>query len=391
MIIKRSKYLFFFFRSFPKFELERILSDTQEFEKQIVLIPILYGQEIIISQEEFNWIINIDENIWTEYNQNDDHIRKYLDLGILLEKDSDTDIYIKYLQNETLLIDQKWHIYAALFNFMTKWKDINVNFKSSAVKLDSEEDMKKVIEENGYPPLYYHSIENCAKKIPLVTVNNKTDDFFNLLLRRKTTRNFDKGKEMSFQDLSTLLKYTFGIQGVRSLYDSDIVSVKKTTPSGGGMHSTEVYLLVMRVEGLEPGMYHYNTKEDSLHLIKSYTLDQIVEKANLFTVGQEYCTDASVLFFLSHRYFRNFWKYRKNSSAYSVLLREGGHLCQNIYLIATKLNLGVFTAAINHSNIEIELGLNPFEQGVSMMAGVGVIDTNPEFKLEPIFDEFISN
>ncbi|WP_018675107.1 SagB family peptide dehydrogenase [Riemerella columbina] len=353
------------------------------------MIPILYGKEIIVSRDEFNWIISIDDNKWVSVGESD-LLKKFLNIGVILTNEDTNKKCIQYLENENLLIEQKWHIYAALFNFMTKWKDINVNFKSSAVKLDSEDDMKKVIAQNGYPPSYYHKIDNCLDKIALSYEDKKKDAFFDILLKRKTTRNFDINKKMSFEDLSVLLKYTFGIQGTRSLYESDIVSVKKTSPSGGGMHATEVYLLILRVEGIKQGLYHYNVQEDSLHLIKPYSIEEAIEKANLFTVGQEYCTNASVLFFLAHRYFRNFWKYRKNSSAYSVLLREGGHLCQNIYLIATKLNLGVFTAAINHSNIEDELGLNPFEQGISMMAGVGIIDENPIFNLEPTFNEFIS-
>lgn len=126
-----------------------------------------------------------------------------------------------------MLIEQKWHIYSALFNFMTKWKDIDVNFRIATAKLDSADDMKQMIEENGYPPLFYHQVENFIKTYQLKFEDKKDDEFFKILQKRKTTRNFNPNKKMSFEDLSTILKYTFGVQGIRSLYESNIQSVKK--------------------------------------------------------------------------------------------------------------------------------------------------------------------
>ena len=388
MLLKRSKYIFFFFRNFPSLNLESILENNFEINEEIIAIPILYGKEVKISKKEFEFIISIKENDWAFYNNLDsEFLKKFLEIGVILDKNLEESQ--AFINRENTLIEQQWHIYAALFSTMTKWKDIDVKFKIATAKMDSAEDMKKMIEENGYPPLFYHKVENYINKVKINYPNLKEDSFFNILLQRKTSRNFDKDKKLSFEELSIILKYTFGVHGIRSLYESNIQSVKKTSPSGGGLHSTEAYILVMRVEGLECGMYHYNTNDDNLYLIKKYSKEEAIKKAYQFTAGQEYCSDASVLFFMSHRYYRNYWKYRKNTSAYSVLLREAGHLSQNIYLIATKLNLGVFTAAINHCNIEEELELKNFEQGVSVMVGVGIKDENPVTRIEPIFNEFI--
>ncbi|WP_394265024.1 putative peptide maturation dehydrogenase [Bergeyella zoohelcum] len=389
-LLKRTKYIFFFFRNFPTLNLESIIEKKLEFDEEIIAIPILYGKEVKISKEEFEFLISIKENEWAFYDDiNHDFLNKFLEIGLIFDKDSEKSQ--AFIEKENILIEQQWHIYSALFSSMTKWRDIDVKFKIDSTKMDSAEDMKKTIEENGYPPLFYHKVESYIDKVKINYPNLKEDPFFDILLQRKTTRNFDKKLKLSFEKLSTILKYTFGVHGIRSLYESNIQSVKKTSPSGGGLHSTEVYILVMRVEGLECGLYHYNVNDDNLYLIKKYTEEEAIKKAYQFTAGQEYCTDSSVLFFMSHRFYRNYWKYRKNTAAYSVLLREAGHLSQNIYLIATKLDLGVFTAAINHYNIEEELGLKAFEQGITAMVGIGVKDENPPLRIEPIFEEFVAD
>ena len=53
MLLKRSKYIFFFFRNFPSLNLESILENNFEFNEEIIAIPILYGKEVKISKKEF--------------------------------------------------------------------------------------------------------------------------------------------------------------------------------------------------------------------------------------------------------------------------------------------------------------------------------------------------
>ncbi len=72
-----------------------------------------------------------------------------------------------------------------------------------------------------------------------------------------------------------------------------------------------------------------------------------------------------------------------------MTIRDAAHLCQNLYLICTKLGVGVFTAAINHSNIEEELGLDPYVHGINMMIGCGVVNLKASTNLEPNYDEFL--
>ena len=56
-----------------------------------------------------------------------------------------------------------------------------------------------------------------------------------------------------------VLHHVFGCHGHVPVLDG-IVALKRTSPSGGGLHPVEAYPLVLRVEGVEPGLYHYRAR-----------------------------------------------------------------------------------------------------------------------------------
>jgi SagB-type dehydrogenase family enzyme len=152
----------------------------------------------------------------------------------------------------------------------------------------------------------------------------------------------------------------------------DIIALKKTSPSGGSLHPTEVYLLVINVVGLGPGIYHYNVENHGLELMIKLDQNESRELANEFTAGQSYPRQAQALFIMTSRFYRNFWKYRKHQKAYSVLLMDAAHLSQTFYLVCAELGLGAFiTAAINSINIESKLGLDGFIEGAIAICGCG--------------------
>jgi len=391
MKIKKSKYLFFHHRKYPKIDLNKIfdasVKNELNLENQILAIPILYGQEVIVSSEEFNFITGLSEHEWSEFD-NLEEIKKLLDYGIVL-CDSDNEVYVKYCKREKALNDNKWHIYSAMFNFMTKWKGIDVKLKEEYHDVVSENRIDQLKDFYGMPPNHFHQVddyENKQKK--KLHVTEYDNDFFNTLKKRKTTRVFEKKEKLSFDKFSTMLYYSFGVQGVNNSY-KEIPVLKKTSPSGGSLHPTEVFVFVLNVENLATGFYHYYTKKNELVLLKEYSLEEAKMKAYHFTAGQEYTSNACFLTFLSTRYYRNFWKYMKHTKAYSVTIRDAAHLCQTFYLVDSYLNLGTFTAAINQGDVEDELGLDPYEHGVTMMVGCGIEKKGDYLSsLKPIYNKY---
>jgi SagB-type dehydrogenase family enzyme len=150
------------------------------------------------------------------------------------------------------------------------------------------------------------------------------------------------------------------------------VLLKKTSPSGGGLHPIEAFPLVVDVEGVAPGAYHYRVDRHALDLVRSMSREEARRCVVDFTAGQEYLASAPLLLVLSARFDRFFWKYRNHPRAYGVLLMDAAHLSQTLYLLCAELGLGAFvTAAVNGANIEELLGLDPLRHGVLAICGCG--------------------
>ena len=191
---------------------------------------------------------------------------------------------------------------------------------------------------------------------------------------------------MTTEQLSTLLRTVFGSQGLID-HGNGYVLQKKTSPSGGALHPIEAYPLIRRVEGFEPGLYHYDVERHALELIEPLDRgrgDRVPATAQ--PAGRRHFRHAQVAFVLTARFRRNFWKYWAQQDQYGVLLLDAGHLSQTLYLLATELGLGAFvTAVINHDDIGARLGLDRYDEGALAICGCGVPGPS---KLVPTFTPF---
>jgi SagB-type dehydrogenase family enzyme len=149
-------------------------------------------------------------------------------------------------------------------------------------------------------------------------------------------------------------------------------AMRKRVPSGGGMHPIEAYPLVIDVEGLTPGWYHYRAHEHVLAPILTLAREDARARIERLAAGQRYFAGAAMIVALSLRFPRHHWKYARHARAYRVMLMETGHVGQTFYLAATELGLGAFfTAAINDADIDAELGLDGVEEGCVALLGCG--------------------
>jgi SagB-type dehydrogenase family enzyme len=114
--------------------------------------------------------------------------------------------------------------------------------------------------------------------------------------------------------------------------------LRKLYPSGGSLHSLEVYVIPVRCAGLEPGIYRYLGIEHALCRAGSPgpDVDLLLEEARQGTGGK--LPDVpSVLLVMTTRFRRVTRKYQ--SMAYSLILKEVGALFQTLYLVATAMDL----------------------------------------------------
>src|SRR5947209_15625689 len=130
-----------------------------------------------------------------------------------------------------------------------------------------------------------------ADAFRLPTHEIASDTFFETLHARRTHREFAKGK-VSLENVSKLLQTTWGVQG----YVQTNVFGRlpyKTSPSGGARHPGEVYLVALRVKGLERGLYHYQPKDNFLTKIPGKAS---ARRASAYCRDQPYFGEAAAPF-----------------------------------------------------------------------------------------------
>lgn len=194
--------------------------------------------------------------------------------------------------------------------------------------------------------------------------------FDDLLARRATCRNFDTARPLPEPLFAQMLQRVFAAQA-QVRVGEDTAFLKKTSPSGGGLHPTEAYLIVQNVQGIPPGLYHYHPVDHALEPLPAPTLP-LAEFARLALAGQHWFAEAPVLAVLTPRFGRSFWKYRHHAKAYRALVLDSGHLSQTLYLAATESGLGAFvTSAINEVDIERGFGFDPLLEGPLAICGFG--------------------
>jgi SagB-type dehydrogenase family enzyme len=192
-------------------------------------------------------------------------------------------------------------------------------------------------------------------------------EFVQVLRNRRTWRKFS-ASPVPQQELGEILELTFGIQqwvDVPGLARA----ATKTSPSGGGLHPIEAYVVVRRVRGLRGGIYHYNAKEHQLEWLRS-GLSREALKKNLG--NQWWFADAAFFVLMTAVFPRTRWKYHF-PRVYRAILLEAGHLCQTFCLAATWRGLAPFcTIALADSQWEKFLGIDGVNESIVYAAGAGV-------------------
>lgn len=139
--------------------------------------------------------------------------------------------------------------------------------------------------------------------------------------------------------LSALLYHAARIKAVREPDPTQALTYAATQrpgASGGAIHALELYLAVSRCDGLAPGFYHYDPLAHALeHLAELGPDHHRLLQAACQATGTAQPPD--VLISMAARFQRNSWKYQ--SIAYALILKDLGALYQQLYLVATALQL----------------------------------------------------
>jgi SagB-type dehydrogenase family enzyme len=209
-------------------------------------------------------------------------------------------------------------------------------------------------------------------KLPRTRAEN---EFRTVLKERRTWRKFGR-EAVKLEALAQILELTFAIQGWVDVPGLGRAATK-TSPSGGGLHPIEAYVLAQRVKGLKPGIYHYNAERHELEWLRKGVSRRTLQRS----LGHQWWfTRGAFLVLMTAVFGRTQWKYDE-PRAYRVVLAEAGHLCQTFCLTATWLGLAPFcTMALEDTKWEEWLGIDGVSESILYVAGAGSRPSEGEMK-----------
>ncbi len=157
------------------------------------------------------------------------------------------------------------------------------------------------------------------------------------LERRRSVREHDPASPITVAQLGELLYRSMRRRDGFTAPDGQEL-VDRPYPSGGSIHELEVYPLVVSCQGIEPGLWHYDTAGHALERVAEPgpATQVLVQRARASALLE---ADPQVLLVVTARFGRVMWKYE--TIAYSLVLKHVGVLYQTLYLVGTAMNLAV--------------------------------------------------
>ena len=172
-----------------------------------------------------------------------------------------------------------------------------------------------------------------GSRIPLPAPASLDRPLGEVIRRRRSQRAF-ADRPIAPDVLSALLESGYGVTRVLPPEDERPALSLRAVPSGGALYPLELYAGVVRVDELEPGLYHFDPLCSGLEVLRSSLAAD--ELATLSTYP-EIASSCSVLVFIAAIFGRTRFKY--GLRGYRFALLEAGHVAQNVTLAAASLGL----------------------------------------------------
>jgi len=181
--------------------------------------------------------------------------------------------------------------------------------------------------------------------IPLPVVKDIPDTLSKVILARSSRRDFLN--TLTLSDLSSLLYY-----GLGEVHNAELGGKgTRAYASGGALYPLEGYVLLFKeMEGLEPGVYHYNVNTHDLSFIYKKKIDkELFEKMVIY----DFSHNAHFAILLTAVIGRSYPKYKEH--AYRFALIEAGEISQNLALVSAALDVDSVSIGVLSSDIVEEL------------------------------------
>ncbi|MBR9985582.1 MAG: SagB/ThcOx family dehydrogenase [Desulfosarcina sp.] len=148
-------------------------------------------------------------------------------------------------------------------------------------------------------------------------------DYFDLMNRLQAVESSGPGAP-DRQTLTTAFRLTHDITA-RAMH-AGTPFYYRSVASAGALYPFEIYLAVHHLDGMDPGVYHFDLFDFCLTTLRHGSVPEIppVDRT------------VSATFYISGIFFRSAWKYRNR--AYRYVLLDAGHLLENLRLALDALH-----------------------------------------------------
>lgn len=187
------------------------------------------------------------------------------------------------------------------------------------------------------------------------------------LALRRSVRTFED-RAISLRDLGQL---SWSGQGITQPASANRPALR-TAPSAGALYPLELYVVAGKVEGLAPGVYHY---EPALHRLRPVAEGDRRAALARAALNQAAVSSAPAVFVVAAVVGRTTPRYGERAPRYVHM--EVGAAVENILLQAVALGLGgVFVGAFQDAQVGQALGILPPEEVLALVP-VGPPRTSP--------------
>ena len=186
-----------------------------------------------------------------------------------------------------------------------------------------------------------------TKRIKLSDNKELKSERLNVLIeifnKRKSTRNYDE-KGITFDELSVLLSTSYynvceNIFTNSKTKKSQVFHPRRNIASGGGLYPVDIYVICLKVDGLDNGIYYYNIDNECIEGVNSFENNQEILDS-FFSKNRtdiEFDKISGFIVFVGNLN-RVSIKYRDRGLIYSII--DVGALMQCFYITSATLNIG---------------------------------------------------
>jgi SagB-type dehydrogenase family enzyme len=229
------------------------------------------------------------------------------------------------------------------------------------------------------PPTYkFHSYAPVISlPVPALRPDEESAlDLWTCVGRRRSVRSFG-ATPISLLELSRLLWASAGI--TTSYITPHGQEFYRAAPTAGALYPIETYVVVSKVEDLEPGLYHYRVAGldvlerpmvEGSHALEQLKTGDLRTEVAAAALDQPFCGKAGAVFLWTAVFARSVWKYRERAYRYFYL--DAGHMAAHLSLAAVAEGLGSCpVAAFYDDEINALLDIDGESEGIVYMTAVG--------------------